>query len=120
MKIIGVDVGGTFTDIILTGSDTSLQYVHKVPSIPGNQEIAAIKGINEILEQSDIKHDDISLVIHGTTVATNAMLERKGANVVLLTTRGLEDILEIGRQQRDDIYALSASRPVPLVNERIE
>ncbi|MCK4567738.1 MAG: hydantoinase/oxoprolinase family protein, partial [Candidatus Thorarchaeota archaeon] len=115
MKVIGVDVGGTFTDVILTDAGTGVQYVHKVPSTPGNQEIAVIKGINELLEKFNLKHEEVSLVVHGTTVATNAMLERKGAKVVLLSTEGLEDILEIGRQHREDIYSLSASRPEPLV-----
>jgi len=115
MKIIGVDVGGTFTDLILTDATTGQQYVHKVPSTPENQEFAVIKGINEVLEYNNLKHEDVSLVVHGTTVATNAMLERKGAKVVLLSTEGLEDVLEIGRQHREDIYSLSASRPEPLV-----
>ena len=116
MKIIGVDVGGTFTDVILTDTTTGQQFVHKVPSTPQSQEIAVIKGIEGLLDAHDISPDGISLVVHGTTVATNAMLERKGARVVLMATEGLEDVLEIGRQHREDIYSLSASRPEPLVN----
>ncbi len=115
MKIIGVDVGGTFTDVILRDATTGHQYVHKVPSTPENQEIAVINGIDGLLDKHNLSSEDVSLVVHGTTVATNAMLERKGAKVVLLSTEGLEDILEIGRQQREDIYSLSASRPEPLV-----
>ena len=116
MKVIGVDVGGTFTDVILVDSKTGMQYVHKVPSVPNNQDIAVIKGIEEVLANNSLERDDVNLVVHGTTVATNAMLERKGAKVVLLTTAGLEDVLEIGRQQREDIYALTASRPESLVS----
>ncbi len=115
MKIIGVDVGGTFTDVILRDATTGQQYVHKVPSTPENQEIAVINGIDRLLNKHNLSREDISLVVHGTTVATNAMLERKGAKVVLLSTEGLEDVLEIGRQHREDIYSLSASRPEPLV-----
>ncbi|MFW9927469.1 MAG: hydantoinase/oxoprolinase N-terminal domain-containing protein, partial [Candidatus Thorarchaeota archaeon] len=115
MKIIGVDVGGTFTDIILTCSETGEQFVHKVPSTPESQDLAVVRGVQEILKQQEIKSEDIGLVIHGTTVATNAMLERKGARVVLLTTAGLEDVLEIGRQNREDIYDLAAFRTEPLV-----
>ncbi|TFH03593.1 MAG: hydantoinase/oxoprolinase family protein, partial [Candidatus Thorarchaeota archaeon] len=115
MKIIGVDVGGTFTDIILTDTATGKQYVHKVPSTPQSQEIAVVTGIEGLLENHNISPDDVSLVVHGTTVATNAMLERKGARVVLISTEGLEDVLEIGRQHREDIYSVSASRPEPLV-----
>ncbi|MHA1137332.1 MAG: hydantoinase/oxoprolinase family protein [Candidatus Thorarchaeota archaeon] len=116
MKIIGVDVGGTFTDVILTDTITGQQYVHKVPSTPQSQEIAVVTGIEGLLKNNNITPDDVSLVVHGTTVATNAMLERKGAKVVLITTEGLEDVLEIGRQHREDIYSVSASRPEPLVN----
>ncbi len=115
MKIIGVDVGGTFTDVILRDTTTGHQYVHKVPSTPENQEIAVINGIDGLLDKHNLSREDVSLVVHGTTVATNAMLERKGAKVVLLSTEGLEDVLEIGRQNREDIYSLSASRPEPLV-----
>ena len=115
MKIIGVDVGGTFTDVILIDTETGEQHIHKVPSTPKSQDIAVTNGVTEILEQQQIDHQDIDLVVHGTTVATNAMLERKGARVVLLTTQGLEDVIEIGRQNRDEIYSLHASRAEPLV-----
>ena len=118
MKIIGVDVGGTFTDVILTCTETGEQYVHKVPSTPESQDIAVNKGIKEILEMNQIDSQEINLVVHGTTVATNAMLERKGARVVLLTTEGLEDVLEIGRQNREDIYNLHAKRAEPLVTRK--
>ena len=67
------------------------------------------------LKQQGINPEDVGLVVHGTTVATNAMLERKGARAVLLTTGGLEDVLEIGRQNRDDIYNINANRAEPLV-----
>jgi len=115
MKIIGVDVGGTFTDIMMIDTITGMHNVHKVPSTPKSQDIAVIKGIKEILNMHNLLPNDISLVVHGTTVATNSMLERKGARVALLTTAGLEDVLEIGRQNREDIYDLTASRPKPLV-----
>ncbi len=128
MKIVGVDVGGTFTDIMMIDTLTGMHNVHKVPSTPESQDKAVIQGIEEILEMHSLYPSDISLVVHGTTVATNSMLERKGARVALLTTAGLEDVLEIGRQNRDDIYDLSASRPEPLVqrenrigvNERLD
>lgn len=115
MNIVGVDVGGTFTDVILIDTKTGFHFVHKLPSTPGNQEIAVIKGIQQLHEKYKLAIEDIALVVHGTTVATNAMLERKGSKVVLITTKGLEDVLEIGRQNREDIYSLVASRPEPLV-----
>ncbi|NHI88818.1 MAG: hydantoinase/oxoprolinase family protein [Candidatus Thorarchaeota archaeon] len=116
MRMIGVDVGGTFTDVIMVDSKTGIEYVHKVPSTPESQDKAVTKGVTEILEMNYINSQSIELVVHGTTVATNAMLERKGAKVVLLTTEGLEDVLEIGRQNRDDIYSLRAERAEPLVD----
>ena len=115
MIIIGVDVGGTFTDVILICSETGQQFVHKVPSTPESQDIAVTRGVTEILSHHGFDSDEVELVVHGTTVATNAMLERKGARVVLLTTAGLEDVLEIGRQNRDDIYNINARRADPLV-----
>ncbi|UCE09227.1 MAG: hydantoinase/oxoprolinase family protein [Candidatus Thorarchaeota archaeon] len=116
MKVIGVDVGGTFTDIIMIDSETGEQYVHKVPSTPESQDIAVTKGISELLSTINVTASDVGLIVHGTTVATNAMLERKGAKVCLLTTSGLEDVLEIGRQNRDNIYSLRPTRPSPLVD----
>ncbi|MHA1481630.1 MAG: hydantoinase/oxoprolinase family protein, partial [Candidatus Thorarchaeota archaeon] len=115
MKIIGVDVGGTFTDIIMTDRETGRQVVHKVPSTPDSQEKAVVRGIEEILQREGINASEVGLVVHGTTVATNAMLERKGAKVCLVTTEGFEDILEIARQNREDIYDLYARKPEPLV-----
>jgi len=115
MKIVGVDVGGTFTDIMMIDTLSGMHIVHKLPSTPESQDRAVIQGIKEILKMHNLSPTEISLVVHGTTVATNSMLERKGARVALLTTEGLEDVLEIGRQNREDIYDLSASRPEPLV-----
>lgn len=121
MNVIGVDVGGTFTDVILYLSETYETQVHKVPSTPGAQEKAVIRGIKEVLEKGNLEGQGIDLIVHGTTVATNAMLERKGAEVWLVTTHGLEDVIEIGRQNRQDIYDMSAQRTDPLVprNRRI-
>jgi N-methylhydantoinase A len=116
MIAIGVDVGGTFTDIIVSDTATGHSYVHKIPSTPSSQDLAVVKGIEEILFNLGLDSQDVALVVHGTTVATNAMLQRKGADVLLLTTNGLEDVLEIARQNRDEIYDFTASRPKPLVN----
>jgi N-methylhydantoinase A len=115
MKIVGVDVGGTFTDIIMIDTSSGQHFVHKVPSTPESQDKAVLQGIKEILKKYQVSSKEISLVVHGTTVATNAMLERKGARVALLTTAGFEDVIEIGRQNREDIYNLATSRPEPLV-----
>ncbi len=112
---IGVDTGGTFTDFIAVFKDRRLAY--KVPSTPGAPERAILIGLtrafDEFLAASDASTVSIEIV-HGTTVATNALLERKGARVALVTTAGFEDVIEIGRQARPDLYNLSVTRPAPL------
>jgi N-methylhydantoinase A len=115
MIVIGVDVGGTFTDIVMLNTETGEQHIHKVSSTPQHQEQAVLRGFNEILERHRVDPQQVSSVVHGTTVATNAMLQRTGARVCLVTTMGFEDVLEIGRQNRSDIYNVFADRPKPLV-----
>jgi len=106
---IGIDTGGTFTDfVIFDGKDL---FTHKVPSTPSDPSKAIMRGLENILGD-DINNIEI---IHGTTVATNALLERKGAKIALITTKGFEDIIEIGRQNRDELYNLFWEPPEPLV-----
>ncbi len=112
VKKIGVDTGGTFTDIVLHINDTL--FTHKVLSTPQNPAHAVIQGVAEILCMHDIDAQQVE-VVHGSTVATNALLERRGARIALVTTKGFEDILEIGRQARPNLYDFSAERPAPLV-----
>jgi N-methylhydantoinase A len=108
--VIGIDTGGTFTDFICCAHGTLR--VHKRPSTPRNPARAVLEGLRELLQEDDI---DRASITYGSTVATNAVLERRGARVVLLTTAGLEDVLEIGRQTRPDLYALEPQKPEPLV-----
>jgi len=105
---VGIDTGGTFTDLIAI-VDGALR-VHKVPSTPDDPARAVIEGLSEMMagERPD-------LVTYSSTVATNALLERKGARVALITNAGFEDLIEIGRQNRDELYSLAPSRPEPLV-----
>ncbi len=109
---VGVDTGGTFTDIVLRLSGRL--YTHKVLSTPQNPALAVLTGVREILQEHNVRADDVSIV-HGSTVATNALLERKGACIALVTTAGFEDVLEIGRQARPSLYDLSVERSAPLV-----
>ena len=109
MLRIGVDTGGTFTDFILV-RDGALVTL-KVPSTPKRPEEAVLAGVSELLGEGVAEVE----VVHGTTVGTNALLERTGARTALLTTEGFEDVLEIGRQNRPGLYQLTASRPKPLV-----
>ncbi|HEX5235797.1 MAG TPA: hydantoinase/oxoprolinase family protein [Silvibacterium sp.] len=113
---IGVDTGGTFTDLLLL-DDRGLR-VHKLRSIPEDPSQAILEGIRTLLQGSGT---DASLeVTHGSTVATNAVLERKGALIALITTAGFEDVLAIGRQTRPELYNFNVIRPEPLVpRERI-
>ncbi len=105
---VGIDTGGTFTDLLaIVNGDLR---VLKVPSTPDDPARAVLSGLREML--SDLPPD---LVTYSSTVATNALLERKGARVAIITNAGFEDVIEIGRQNRDDLYSLAPSRPEPLV-----
>ena len=108
MTRVGIDTGGTFTDfVIFTGREMK---VYKVLSTPQNPGEAILKGLKEtgVLEEAlDI--------IHGSTVATNALLERKGARLAFLTTKGFENLLEIGRQTRRELYNIMVEKRTPLI-----
>ena len=106
--IVGVDTGGTFTDMVaIIGGEIR---VHKVLSTPLDPADAVIRGLHEMLAGTTP-----TSVTYSSTVATNSLLEKKGARVALITNAGFEDLIEIGRQNRDDLYALAPSRPTPLV-----
>ena len=106
--IVGVDTGGTFTDLIaFVGREVR---THKVLSTPENPALAVLRGLRELLPDTTAE-----VVSYGSTVATNALLQRRGARVVLLTTAGFEDIIEIGRQNRPLLYDLEPHPPEPLV-----
>lgn len=112
---LGVDTGGTFTDIGIVDEDTGRVAVTKVPSTPDNPSRAVINGVRQIVEMEGIGSQDISFFIHGTTVATNALLELKGAKTALITTEGFKDILQIARQTRPSLYNFYAHRPKAIV-----
>ena len=107
---IGIDTGGTFTDFVIFAGRRILTL--KLPSTPDDPSRAILQGLREFLDE-----DGASTVIHGTTVATNALLERKGARIALLTTRGFEDVLAIGRQTRRFLYSLRGERRAPIVEQ---
>ncbi len=106
--VLAVDTGGTFTDLLLL-SDGRLRTL-KVPSTPSDPSEAVLAGARSLLEEGTPYR-----LLHGSTVATNSLLERKGARVFLVTNRGFEDVIEIGRQNRPQLYALVGHRPDPLV-----
>lgn len=112
---IGVDTGGTFTDVSLVSEETGEVYITKVPSTPENSAIGVMNGVKQILSETGVNSKDLSFFIHGSTVATNTLLEKKGAKTALVTTQGFRDVLEIGRQTRPKLYEFRARRPKPLI-----
>lgn len=110
---LAADIGGTFTDIVLEAG--AKRWSGKVLTTTQAPELGVIEGIGLVLEQSGIKPADIGVFIHGTTLATNALIERKGAKTAFITTKGFRDILEQGYEKRFDHYDLMIDRSVPLV-----
>ena len=113
--IVGVDVGGTFTDIFAVDRESGRSVVHKVPSRPADPVQPIIGGIKALSERIGFNLSDLVDFCHGTTVGTNALIQRRGAEVALITTDGFRDLLEIGRQTRPKLYDLHADHPAPLV-----
>ncbi|MEQ8587648.1 MAG: hydantoinase/oxoprolinase family protein [Thalassobaculaceae bacterium] len=112
---IGVDVGGTFTDFYAVDRENAQVVVHKTPSTPHNPAEAILEGLDALSAANGIPAKSITRLAHGTTVATNALIQRKGAPVAVITTEGFRDLLEIGRQIRPKMYDLKADAPPPLV-----
>lgn len=109
---IGIDIGGTFTDIVMIQDDGTVM-TQKVPSTPGNYAQGIVAGL------APLRPQPVSEVVHGTTVATNTILERKGALTGLITTKGFRDVLEIGRLRYPRLYDLTWEKPLPLVSRRL-
>ena len=116
---IGVDVGGTFTDLCLFDDLTRSVQLAKVPSIPASPEVAVVEVVQRILRETGHHPEDVNFLVHGTTIATNALLEYKGARVGLLVSKGFRDTLYIVRQDRPKLYDYFAQHPPPLVPRHI-
>jgi N-methylhydantoinase A len=116
---IGVDSGGTFTDICLFEEGTGHIAVWKVPSTPADPAQAVVEGVGEALREVAAQAGDVSYFGHGTTVATNALIQHRGAVTGLITSNGFRDLLEIGRQRRPELYDLQADKPRVLVERRL-
>ncbi len=114
---IGIDVGGTFTDVVARDSD-GIFHALKTPSTPSDQSIGVLNGLKAMLTRLSLSAETIGQVSHGTTVATNAFLERRGGKTALLTTHGFRDVLHIGRQNRPNLYDLKIKRSQPLIPRR--
>jgi N-methylhydantoinase A len=112
---IGLDVGGTFTDLFMLDEASGAVYEHKLPSTPERPALAPLQGLAELLGKARARGADVAFMGVGTTVATNALLERKGAPTGLITTAGFRDLMEIARQKRPHTFDLHVSKPEPLV-----
>ena len=110
---VGADIGGTFTDLV-TLRDGRVD-VTKTPSTPAAPERGVVDGLRRLREAKNLQFDAVDFLAHGTTVATNAVLEGEWADTALVTTEGFRDALEIGRQARPDIYDFQAEKPAPVV-----
>ncbi|HET8567109.1 MAG TPA: hydantoinase/oxoprolinase family protein [Solirubrobacterales bacterium] len=111
--LLGVDVGGTFTDaVLLDGGDL---HTAKVPTTPREESAGVMRAVAEVLARAGAEGPDVEAFAHGMTVGTNALLEERGARTALVATRGFADVLEIGRQDRPHLYRLCAPKPPPLV-----
>ncbi|MEZ5933850.1 MAG: hydantoinase B/oxoprolinase family protein [Alphaproteobacteria bacterium] len=115
---LGIDIGGTFTDFVLVDDASGTVTLHKCLTTPDDPSIGALHGTAEIIEQAGIDLRQVEKILHGTTLVTNAIIERRGAGLGLITTAGFRDLLEMGTEQRYDIYDLFLEFPEPLVPRR--
>ncbi|WP_422010657.1 hydantoinase/oxoprolinase family protein [Reyranella sp.] len=111
---LAVDIGGTFTDVVLETGSTS--HATKVLTTPDAPERAVLEGVRAILAEAKCRPQDVTLVVHGTTLATNALIERKGARTALITTEGFRDSVEMAWEHRFEQYDIQMERPQPLVS----
>src|SRR5581483_2724987 len=121
MKAIGVDVGGTFTDVVYCDLSSGEVAIHKVSTTPDDPSRGIIQGITEICSDNGVELGEIEYLLHGTTTATNAVLEHKGARAGMLTNEGFRDIIHIARHQRVEHYSIMLELPWqnrPLVKRR--
>src|SRR6516165_1095917 len=116
---IGIDSGGTFTDICLFEEQSGHVSIWKVSSTPSDPSHAVAEGVAEALVRVAAQASEVSFFGHGTTVATNALIQHRGALTGLITSDGFRDLLEIGRQKRPDLYDLQADKPPALVKRRL-
>src|SRR5436190_12689959 len=115
--LLGVDVGGTFTDAVLAFDGRLV--TAKAPTTPRDQSEGVLAAIETACQRAGRSSSEIEAFSHGMTVATNALLEGKGARTALIATEGFTDIVELGRQDRAELYRLCASRPPPLVGDEL-
>ncbi|MCY4287062.1 MAG: hydantoinase/oxoprolinase family protein [Aestuariivita sp.] len=113
---VGIDIGGTFTDIVL--ETNGQRFTAKLLTTLNNPADACMHGLESVVQQAQIKPSAVEIIIHGTTLATNAIIERKGATTSMITTRGFRDVIEIGTEGRPEQYDVNILKPEPLVPRR--
>ncbi|MGE4240510.1 hydantoinase/oxoprolinase family protein [Ramlibacter sp.] len=114
MMLLGVDIGGTFTDFVLLDTATRRIWTEKLLTDPARPDDIVLEGTTRLLEKCRMGARDLGYVVHGTTLVTNAVIERRGTPTWLVTTKGFRDVIEIGREKRYDIYDLHLVNPSPL------
>ncbi|MFI7128182.1 hydantoinase/oxoprolinase family protein [Nonomuraea sp. NPDC050153] len=112
---IGIDVGGTFTDLLAAVPERGLVVHHKEPSTPADPSLAVADGLAALLARADLRPDEVTGLVHGTTIGLNAVIQRRGARIALVVTEGYRDILEIGRSRMPSSFDLYAGKEEPLV-----
>src|SRR5918998_3477924 len=115
--VLGVDVGGTFTDAVLLAGDRVV--TGKAPTTPQDQSEGVMAAVGEALERADADPEEVERLVHGMTVDTNALLESRTARTALVATEGFVDLEELRRQARPELYRLCAAHPEPLVPPRL-
>jgi len=115
---VGIDIGGTFTDLLVLDEVTGAFHIGKTLTTPDDPSRAVRTGLNDLLRQHEIAPGRVKQIIHGTTLVTNALIERRGVPTALLTTKGFRDAIEIGHEHRYDLYDLFLELPKPLVRRR--
>ena len=112
---VGVDIGGTFTDLVLIDDETGSRAVGKVLTTPEDPSEGVESGLAELLGREGVDARQVGTIVHGTMLVTNALIERRGAKTALLTTEGFRDALAIGTEHRYDMYDVFIEKPEPLV-----
>jgi len=116
---VGVDIGGTFTDVVAVDAESGALHHLKVPSSRSDPAAGFVQGLTTLREEIGVRQSDLRLLLHGTTLATNAIIERRLASTALVTTQGFRDVLEIGRHWRDELYDPFLEYPGPLVSREL-
>ncbi|MDP6345011.1 MAG: hydantoinase/oxoprolinase family protein, partial [Alphaproteobacteria bacterium] len=112
---LGIDIGGTFTDVVVYDLDDGRRLTRKELTTPGDPAEAVVDAVDQVVAAHGLPPAEIGEVVHATTLFTNALIERKGAKTALITTEGFRDTLEIGRERKYDLYDLAARKPAPLI-----